>query len=149
MNTRIFALLIVIASLSCLAAQPGVGVAAIGQPSIFWHNGEWQTYKDGVWTPYGQAERSHSSRPGNEKVDAASGSLRIGILRNSGREKSIHRSGESNPGIGQTTIGIGQPNGIGQTTGAIGQPNVGIGRTTIGIGQPNVGIGQPNGIGRT
>ena len=149
MTTRLFTLLTVVVSLSCLAARsdtPG----AIGQPSIFWHNGQWETFKDGVWTPYGQPESGHFLRPGSGGTSASgSGGMHPGIARNAQRGSSIDRRNESSAGIGQTTIGIGQPNGIGQSTGGLGKPNVGIGRTNIGIGQPNVGIGQPNGIGQT
>ena len=152
MKTEIFTLLVVVASLHCWAdpplAEPHV---VIGQPSIFWHNGEWQTYNDGVWTPYGQRVASHPARPHNKEGAAYSspGIPDPGIGRNAGRGKATNLRGGSNAGIGSTAIGIGQPNGIGQSTGAIGEPNLGIGRTTIGIGKPNGGIGQPNGIGQT
>jgi hypothetical protein len=147
MKKRVFALVVIAVSLPCLAAQPDTRVV-IGQPSVFWHNGEWQTYKEGVWTPYGQAERGHSFGLGN-KANSHVVSLRPAIARTTRREGSLNRRNETNPGIGQPTIGIGQPNGIGQSTGGLGQPNVAIGQTTIGIGQPNVGMGQPNGIGQT
>jgi hypothetical protein len=61
MKTQIFTLLVVVASLHCPADAPLAETrVVIGQPSIFWHNGEWQTYNDGVWTPYGQRVSSTS-----------------------------------------------------------------------------------------
>lgn len=146
-------------------AAASTNVVVIGQPSIFWRNAEWQTYKDGVWTPYGQ--------PPNTKIDRGNQENATGILilsdgtplyleTFSGRgqgpdggdrhfdhhpdgvpnDDSTTWLGQPNIGIGQTTIGIGQPNV------AIGQPN-GIGQTTIGIGQQTSGLGQPNGMGKT
>jgi hypothetical protein len=147
MKKRIFAALVAAVSLNNLAAQPDTRVI-IGQPSVFWHNGEWQTCKEGVWTPYGKPELNHFSemeKKGNSGFDP----LRPAIVRATRRERSLNSENQTNDGIGQTTIGIGQRNGIGQSAGGLGQPNVRIGRTTIGIGQPNFGIGRPNGIGQT
>jgi hypothetical protein len=159
MKTKIFSLLVVVASLHCRAdsrlAQTNV---FIGQPSIFWLNGQWQTYNDGVWTPYGQPVSSHPARPHSKegKADSGPGIGDPGIVRDAGRRKSTGLSGESNARTGPTTIGISQSNGIGQSTGGIGKPNVGIGRNAIGIGKPSLsiggstnGIGQPNGISQT
>jgi hypothetical protein len=147
MIKRIFAALVAAVSLNCLAAQPDTRVI-IGQPSVFWHNGEWQTCKEGVWTPYGKPELNHFSemeKKGNSGFDP----LRPAIVRATRRERSLNSENQTNDGIGQTTIGIGQRNGIGQSAGGLGQPNVRIGQTTIGIGQPNLEIGRPNGIGHT
>jgi len=150
MKTEIFTLLFVVASLHCRADSPPTKAdVVIGQPSIFWHNGEWQTYNDGVWTPYGQRVLGQPARPPNAGGRVYSSPATFRIARKAGLEKSANLKGNSNAGIGRTTIGIGQPNGIGQNNGGMGQPNVGIGRTTIGIGQSNAGIGQPNGIGQT
>jgi hypothetical protein len=151
MKTGIFTLLVVVASLRCWAGPAG-GQApiVIGQPSIFWHNGEWQTYKDGGWTPYRKSGSDRSSQSRLKEGTAYSGhrgdkgtTWREGLGRSAGLRHGF------NSGIGTTTIGIGQPNGIGQSARGMGEPNVGIGRRTIGIGQPNVAIGQRNGIGQT
>jgi hypothetical protein len=172
MKTKIFTLLVVAASLHCWA-DPRLDEApvVIGQPSVFWHNGEWQTYKDGVWTPYGKASPNRFSQARSKEGTAYSGpgirDSRIARRTSPGNSTSLRREpkagigtttigigqpngiGQSTIGIGQRNVGIGQRNGIGQTTIGIGKPNVGIGQTTIGIGQQNIGIGQPNGIGRT
>lgn len=130
---------------------------AVGQPSVFWHEGEWQTYKDGVWTPYFRKVDSSRFQPGPSGVattrpTAGIGQTTIGIGQPQGR------IGRPNTQIGQTTIGIAQPNGqIGSTTIGIGKPQGQLGQTTIGIGQPNrqigqttIGIGRPQGqIGQT
>ena len=145
MKTKIFVLLVVAASLQCRADPLGENRVVIGQPSIFWHNGEWQTYKEGVWKPYGKpASNAFSQAPSKEGAVHQGG-----VVRRDERERSARASRGSITGIGSTTIGIGQPNGIGQSTVGIGKPNVGIGRNNTGIGQPNIGIGQPNGIGQT
>lgn len=151
MIPKTFTLLVfIVAILHCRAdLQGGETSVAVGQPSIFWHNGEWQTYNDGVWTPYCKplSNRVSQSRTKEGAADSRSQRGDRGVVRRSTLAKS---SNPSAAGIGATTIGIGQPNGgIGQSTGGIGKPNVGIGRTTIGIGQPNVAIGQPNAIGQT
>jgi hypothetical protein len=145
MKAEIFTVLVVVASLHCCADPPlGEARVLIGQPSIFWHNGQWQTYHDGVWTPYAKEVSNHSAQP-RSKEDAAysgPGIQDLGIARRTALRRSANLRRESDAGIGTTTIGVGQPNAIGQGTSGIGQPNVGIGRNTIGIGQPNMGIGQ-------
>jgi hypothetical protein len=145
MKKRILALVLGAMSLSCQAAQSGDSVA-IGQPSVFWHNAEWQTYENGVWRPYGQPSRNTARLPSAGTIYMGPSSSR-GVARVV-RQERLHRGNESG-GIGQPTIGIGQPNGIGQSAGGFGEPNVGIGQTTIGIGRPNVAVGQRNGIGQT
>jgi hypothetical protein len=124
----------------------------IGQPSIFWHEGQWQTWNNGVWTPYGQKQKTGP---------APVGKLTEATVQPSGRGRGIDKStigmGQPNTaigkpmwGIGQPTIGVGQPSGgLGQPTIGIGQPAPGIGRSTVAIGQPTTGIGQPAiGIGK-
>src|SRR5262245_28918608 len=37
------------------------GYVPIGQPTIFWRNGEWQTYKDGKWVPYFESLRQEAA----------------------------------------------------------------------------------------
>jgi len=129
--------------------------AAIGQPSIFWHNNEWETYHDGVWAPYGQSVTNAMFAPGGgvagESISGQSAEVsgrRRGHIGGGRRSPSEHNV-EVDPGT--TGAGIGQPNtGIGQPNLGIGQPNLGIGTPNIGIGEPNLGIGRPNtGIGRT
>jgi len=153
MKAKIFTLLVVVTSFYCRADAPlAHAPVAIGQPSIFWHNGEWQTYKDGVWTSYGKPVTNRFAETRSKEGTAHSGPGRgdFGVAsRAAAQGKPASLRGESNVGIGKTTIVLGQPNGIGQVTGGMGHPNVGIGRNNIAIGQPNVGIGQPNGIGQT
>lgn len=127
----------------------------IGQPTIFWHEGEWQTYKDGVWTPYSKSADQARKGTDSKKQEGR------GRVARSRQQKSTEPQnviigddstlvlGQPNIGIGQPNVGIGERNGIGQTTIGIGQPTIGIGQTTIGIGQPNMGIGQTTiGIGK-
>jgi hypothetical protein len=152
MKAKIFTLLVVVTSFYCRADAPLADApVVIGQPSIFWHNGEWQTYNDGVWTPYGKPAMNRFAGPRSKEGTAHSGpGIRdVEIADRAARGKSASLRRESNVGIGKTTIVLGQPNGIGQATGGMGHPNVGIGRSNIAIGQPNVGLGQPNGIGQT
>jgi len=172
MKTKIIALLVTFGSFySWAEPQSSDAPVVIGQPTIFWHNGQWQTYKDGVWTPYGQ-ETAAPAEPRDQGALDPRGSALAGrdTVRpefHPSRYHRPHRKGESNAGaatqmgqsiggpnvsIGQTTIGIGQPNvgigqrnGIGQTTIGIGQPTIGIGQPNVAIGQTTIGIGQPNG----
>lgn len=142
----------------------GIGLDAttnavfIGQPSIFWRNSEWQTYKDGIWTPYGKTPDTKIERGNQEDATGRT------ILSDGNPPHQEAFPASHGPGGGERpfdhrrddatgnnpTMGLGQPNiGIGQTTIGIGQPNVSIGQRTIGIGRPNGGMGQPNGIGQT
>jgi len=141
----------------------------IGQPTVFWHNGEWQTYKDGVWSPYHdenrRVEAPAATEPAPEMApeqgDAPEEPIMYpyygGGIVNSGRFHRRHRhrprptpyaqvpdpSGLPTVGIGQTTIGIGpQQPGLGQTTIGMGPQQPGLGQTTIGIGPQQPGIGQ-------
>jgi hypothetical protein len=145
--------------------------ATIGQPSIFWRDGEWQVFQDGHWIPH-SATRSTPviepqgipeplAQPEPEMVDTNGIYYDWGYgyglpffsrphLHHFDRGRHFKKPGprslndSSVGGVGQTTIGIGQQSGgLGQTTIGIGQPNGGIGQTTIGIGQPNAGLGQP------
>jgi hypothetical protein len=173
MKTDILMALVAAGGFCCpigtLAAEERV---VIGQPTVFWHNGEWQTYKNGVWTPYGKAPALSSQTPsgqpnslgaGTDQDTARSDAQRVvhHAHRNKGGSMAHHNAadtgqstsspGEPNDGIGQTTLGMGQTTiGIGQPTVGIGQTTIGIGQPTIGIGQPTIGIGQPTiGIGQT
>src|SRR5262252_11007662 len=47
--------------LSRAAETEHSGYVAVGQPSIFWRNGEWQTYKDGRWVPYFESQRQEAA----------------------------------------------------------------------------------------
>jgi hypothetical protein len=165
MKTAILTLLVSAVSFYCWADPPlSDSRVLLGQPSIFWHQGQWQTWKDGVWTPYGQsaADPAQTLHPETHSQPASATDGRIdraqagrttghtahgrrGLRRGrpaAGIGQATGQSGEPNLGIGQTTIGIGQQNlGIGQSSG--------IGQTTIGIGQPNAGLGKPNSIGQT
>jgi len=172
MKLRILILVAALAGVHSRAADASriEAPVVIGQPSIFWHNGQWQTWKDGVWTPYGQ----EPAEPGEGESQVARGNTpnNNGTARLEIEGGKIHRLhdradlgkrrrgtdigratgalGQPNIAIGRTTIGIGQPTiGIGQPTIGIGQPTIGIGQPTIGIGQPNAGVGQRNGIGQT
>jgi hypothetical protein len=150
-------------------AENTAGSGALAQPSIFWRNGEWQTYHNGTWGPYqgakAEAEIAANERSGPERGTGPARQGNRNHHQNLSPAESTGATGLDTVGnIGQTTIGIGQPNGgigqpnttMGQTTIGIGQPNHGfgqrnatLGQTTIGIGQPNRGMGAPNtGIGQ-
>lgn len=160
------------------SALAGEASEPIGQPSIFWHNGEWQTYKNGVWTPYTRSANPSETGSGANRPETAVGGAKpspdnsqgaaassgaigernvqmgqptIGIGRNNtGLSQNPIGIGGNNTGIGPNNMGIGQNNtGIGRTTIGIGQNNGGIGQTTIGIGKPTIGIGERNGMGET
>src|SRR5260370_23097422 len=99
MKTGIFTLLVIVASLDCWANPPlGEASVVIGQPSIFWHNGQWQTYHDGVWTPYGTPVTNRFARPRANEGSAYSGSgmLDFGTDRKPGLCKSSNFKGDAN-----------------------------------------------------
>lgn len=161
-------------SFTCRAAEAG-GYTPILQPSIFWHNNQWETYENGQWVPYRdpaynktvvEAEPEETVMPQEppppDMVDTniyypTYGWGFIGApalypprhFHHTKRQvRAEHRRPETS--IGRPNVGIGQPNGgIGQPTIGIGRPNTGIGQPTTGIGRPNTGIGQPTiGIGQ-
>ncbi len=137
----------------------------ISQPNIFWHNGEWQTYKNGVWTPYHRTVSSQTGAQargfgdgvvvGNEdegsRLGESQGSRMTPARRHIERTRRAASQIANADGAGAASVSPqlataqgNQPNiGIGQNTIGIGQRN-GIGQTTIGIGQPNTGVGPRN-----
>ncbi len=170
MNKFLLSLLLLAAACVGRAAETGIARSlALGQPSIFWHDGKWEIYTNNQWIPYNEPkkivamndERYRGPTFSPEAVPPTNdtgyiypwGSYGPGafpVSRHLKKRRGTHEQetvdsslGRPNIGIGQTTIGIGQPNG------GIGQPNVGIGQPTIGIGQPNTAIGQTTiGIGQ-
>ena len=160
------------AAFVCHGAQ-ATGYTPILQPSIFWHNNQWETYENGQWVPYRGSANNAPVEPEPEPVVVAEepvtpdmvdtniyvpaygwGFIGAPALNHPHRRhvrprvRIEHRRPAAS--IGQPNAGIGHPNvGIGQTTIGIGKPNGGIGQPTIGIGQPNAGIGQTTiGIGQ-
>jgi hypothetical protein len=174
MKVEWIAALVVGAAVCCRAAEADTDTpVAIGQPTVFWHNGQWQTYKDGVWRPYHdekrqeeepvamQPEMAPEQVPPPEEPGMYPPYFVDGIYVGGGghNRRRHHRprptpygqAGQPVGGLGQTTIGIGpQQPGLGQTTIGIGPQTPGIGQTTIGmgpqqpgLGQTTIGIGQP------
>jgi hypothetical protein len=166
------AALLIGAAFVCRGAAEATGYTPILQPSIFWHDNQWETYENGQWVPYRGSANNNPVEPEPEPevifqepqtpdmVDTniyvpAYGWGFIGppALNHQHRRhvrthvRTDHRKPQTS--IGQPNAGIGQPNvGNGQPTIGIGRPNAGIGQPTIGIGKPNAGIGQPIGIGQ-
>ncbi len=71
MKTEILMTLVVAGGFCCpIGTQAAEESVLIGQPTIFWHNGEWQTCQDGVWTPYDQTPAIAEQASGG--VDASS-----------------------------------------------------------------------------
>jgi hypothetical protein len=133
--------------------------SVISQPTYFWRDGQWQTYQNGQWTPYG---RRHSAPLQHRRLSDPLPDVNNGAANNLGQRHGI---GQPNTGIGRPPGGLGQPgptlgqpapglgrppNGLGQPPTGLGQPPTGLGRNTIGIGQPSGGLGRPSGgIGQT
>jgi hypothetical protein len=166
------AALIMASAFVCRGAQAS-GYTPILQPSIFWHNNQWETYENGEWVPYrGSANNSPvEPEPEPEVIPEESqtpdmvdtniyyppygwGFIGAPVFNHTHRRfvrphvRTEHRRPQT--GIGQPNVGIGRPTiGIGKPNAGIGQPTIGIGKPNLGIGQPTIGIGQPNGgIGR-
>ncbi|HEV2393410.1 MAG TPA: hypothetical protein VG146_13745 [Verrucomicrobiae bacterium] len=139
----------------------------IGQPTVFWHDNQWQTYQNGIWVPYspfvnGPTDIAAPVAVSDSQPDNTAGGIRplFGTgqrrLRNHGAWQGWTGSQQtqgtrplSNVAIGQSMIGIGQSTiGIGQSTIGIGQSTIGIGQSTVGLGRPYLGIGRPGGLGK-
>lgn len=134
----------------------------VGQPSIFWRDGEWQVYKDGHWVPYAgstlpqaqpvQAEPVYIPVPAPEAPitdtnayypdDGYGYGYSYGFpLWNSGGHRHINRNATHRRSI-RTHPPVDLNN---RSIGNIGRTTIGIGQPTIGIGQPTIGIGQQSG----
>src|SRR5262249_31663973 len=143
------------------------GYTPILQPSIFWHNNQWETYENGQWVPYrGSANNNPAETEPEQTVipdepqtpDMDDTNIYVpaygwGFIGAPAFNRFHHRHVRTHvrpehrrpeTSIGQPNAGIGKPNvGIGRPTIGIGRPNGGIGQPTIGIGKPNAGLGQP------
>jgi hypothetical protein len=157
MKTAVFLILILSISPWCRAASDQN--TSVGQPSVFWIDGQWQTWNHGAWTSYGQKPTTKIEKPARdrrtaaENADKASDPTRIRRAPKMALAKpgSVQSGLDSEATPGQQGLPPGPPNlAIGQPNLAIGQPTIGIGQPTIGIGQPTIGIGQPTiGIGQS
>jgi hypothetical protein len=167
MKTAALSVLFLTISLCTLAASDST--ALVGQPSIFWINGQWQTWNTGAWTPYGhkpaaKSDKSDQERRGNGGHLNQPAPIRRTQRAVTGKSDRLHSARDSEPGpaqglpIGAPNVAIGKPNvaigkpttGIGQPMIGLGQPTIGIGQSTTGIGQTTIGIGQPmKGLGQT
>jgi hypothetical protein len=170
----LLAVLLIGFAFACRGAE-ATGYTPILQPSIFWHNNQWQTYENGEWVTYrGSANNNVAIESEPEQTvipeepqtpDMVDTNIyyptygwgfigapalypphRFHHTRKHVRPE--HRKPEAS--IGQPNTGISQPNvGVGQTAIGIGRPNTGIVQPTVGIGKPHAGIGQPRiGIGQ-
>jgi hypothetical protein len=153
-------------SFTCRAAEAS-GYTPILQPSIFWHNNQWETYENGQWVPYRGSANNTVVEPEPEQaviteeppppdmVDTnnyvpAYGWGFIGAPALYPQHRFLHTKRHVRIDHRKPATSIGQPNaGIGKQTIGIGRPNAGPGQPTIGIGKPNAGMGQPTiGIGQ-
>src|SRR2546423_13047635 len=63
-NRILLSLLLLAVALSWEAAgSERETVAAIGQPTIFWVDGQWQTFQSGRWIPYAAATKDVVVQP--------------------------------------------------------------------------------------
>jgi hypothetical protein len=138
----------------------------IGQPSIFWRDGEWQMFQDGRWIPYIATKSAPAQlqttpemvpvpEPEPEAVDTNGVYYEWGYGLPLLRPIHHHRHSPdkarrfTNRNSGAKSLTDTAVGNIGRTTIGIGKQSGGIGQTTIGIGQPNGGIGQTTiGIGQ-
>jgi len=176
--TLILSAALIMSSASVCRGAQANGYTPILQPSIFWHDNQWETYENGQWVPYRGSANNNPVEPEPEVIPEEPqtpdmvdtniyvppygwGFIGAPAFNHTHRRfvrphvPTQHRRpqtgiGQPNVGIGRPTIGIGKPNaGIGQPTIGIGKPNGGIGQPNAGIGRPNAGIGQPTiGIGQ-
>lgn len=160
MLKRILPFLLIVLSLASTGSAWAYEI--IGQPSIFWREGEWQVYKDGHWIPYAESKARPASAPAQaETLEVPVATPTPLTDTNSypyyydggysyavplwggfrGHRHGLHRKiGQTHTPQNLNNRSIGN---IGRTTIGIGQPTIGIGQPTIGIGQPTIGIGQP------
>ena len=148
-------------------AKAANSYAPILQPTIFWHDNQWETYENGQWVPYHDpANYNTAMEPEPAEVVLPEEPQPPETVDSSGFVPSYgwgfigapafyrphhHRLAHTRPEHRRPTNVAGRHNaGTGRTTIGMGRPNVGIGQTTIGIGQANAGIGHRNaGIGQT
>jgi hypothetical protein len=153
-------------TISLCTLEASGSTTPVGQPSVFWIDGEWQTWNNGAWRPYGQKPAIRSDKPDHERGGYSNQPARIRPMHRAttGKSDGLHPTRNSAPGsaqslpigapnlaIGKPNVAIGQPTiGIGLPMIGLGQPTIGIGQSTIGIGQTTIGIGQPmTGFGQT
>jgi hypothetical protein len=159
----------------CTAAETEhSGYVAVGQPTVFWRNGEWQTYKEGKWVPYFESLRQEAAarqqmivpepepvlvpeeppveQPPEFVVPGYGGGYGYYLWdpffqrRRLEHGRDHRRDQHPKPHSAQSGV---PSAGIGKTTIGIGQQSGRLGQTTIGIGQQNTGIGQTTiGIGK-
>jgi len=158
----------------CRAAETEhSGYVAIGQPTIFWRNGEWQTYKDGKWVPYFESLRQEAAarqqmivpepepvmvpeeplmEPPPDFVMPAYGGYGYYLWDpffqrrrfEHGRDHRHDQHTKDHSVQSGAQVGIGKTTiGIGQQSGRLGRPTIGIGQQNTGIGQTTIGIGRP------
>jgi hypothetical protein len=164
-------------ALSIAALQVQAEYTVIGQPSVFWREGEWQVYQDGKWIPYAatkavpQAEPQIVSEPEPTVAPEPEPAVTNGVnevyyywgygyppfypgphrphFDGGPRE---HKRAFRNPAdkADKPVGGLGRTTiGIGKQSGGIGQTTIGIGQQNGGIGKTTIGIGQPTiGIGK-
>ncbi len=156
-----------IPSVWCRAAEAEhSGYVAIGQPTIFWRNGEWQTYKDGRWVPYFESLRQDEAAKEAAAREAATMPEPEPVLvpeqppidQPPDMGVSVYGGGYGyffwDPFFQRRHFGHGRDRDHRRNvhdksaSAQAATPAAGIGQTTIGIGQQNGGIGRPTiGIG--
>jgi hypothetical protein len=143
------------------------GLILVGQPSIFWRNGEWQTYKEGRWIRYvpPQSAVSEQTASAQNRVYPQAAPEEMAPLGEQEQPAPYYDStfGPS-PWVYAVPGGYGYgfgsagprrhriPHGNSQqpthrnsqSAQAVDRSRIGIGQNTTGIGQPTIGIGQPN-----
>lgn len=166
MKIEFVALLIMGAALACGAQEADSdNRIVIGQPTVFWHNGEWQTYRDGIWEPYHDPARSAAAEAEAEPepMPEAAGAAENGVPYSpyvivgggpwGGRYHGFHHRPRRNgrpparpvQPIGPANTAIGPANHhISPVGHAIGPTPIGIGQTPVGVRPPRAGSNPPS-----
>src|SRR5947209_15769874 len=75
MNRTFLSFLLLLAALTCnAAANDNEKFVLTSQPTIFWHDGQWQTFQDGQWTPYAAPKKAvAAAEPAEPEAPTAPG----------------------------------------------------------------------------
>jgi hypothetical protein len=148
MRTKFILLMVTTGSFAGWAADSPLSEApvAIGQPTVFWVNNQWQTWKNDNWVPYGRdvaprEPRSSEADSSQEPLNGSTPAFHRQGRRDKSHDNGVVRKNGLDGALGQPDVQTDQPNI------AIGHGNIGIGQPSMAMGPPNVAIGQPHGVG--
>src|SRR5258708_30071300 len=149
--TLILSTALIIASAFVCRGAEASGYQPILQPSIFWHDNQWETYENGQWVPYRGSANNTLVESEPEMIpeepqtpDMVDTNIYVPPYGWGFIEAPAFNHAHRRHVRPHVRTELRRPHtGIGQPKAGIAQPNLGIGQPTTGIGNPNGGTGQP------